>query len=404
MTATACFVTTLADNRVGFSEPTRGDSEGTVQRLEAYRRQLVYPRIEEHHGRIIRPGDNMLVEFASATEAVRCAVEVQRGVIDRNVGASLDRRITLGVGVDIGETAAIGDDLVSRVVAALPTDELASLVKPGSHRDGGDVAVRLAALAGPAGICISGKVRDAIGEQLPYTFTDIGKQNIDLRASQMHCYVMSADSPAAKPYVAGRKQGGVIRRSARLRSAAIAASLFANVGLGTAAIWMWLNAGSSTAPTRPPVPAGSHMAQASGTAELSALQSAALSSIEADSLTGALPPQPPSASNAAADKGALAPPAEPASPKTGSAVVLGEQAPSVPRTVPASVPAVIRGNQASSALQTTPESGMAVVRGNQAPSSLQVTPDSGAVVIRGNSGPSAPRGTSGSSKNAVSGS
>jgi adenylate cyclase len=211
MTATACFVTTLADNRVGFSEPPRGDSEGTVQRLEAYRRQLAYPRIEEHHGRIIRPGDNMLVEFASATEAVRCAVEVQRGVIDRNVGASLDRRITLGVGVDIGETAAIGDDLVSRVVAALPTDELASLVKPGSHRDGGDVAVRLAALAGPAGICISGKVRDAIGEQLPYTFTDIGKQNIDLRASQMHCYVMSADSPAAKPYVAGRKQGGVIR-------------------------------------------------------------------------------------------------------------------------------------------------------------------------------------------------
>ena len=255
MTATACFVTTLADNRVGCSEPVRDDAEGTVQRLEAYRRQLVYPRIEEHHGRIVRtPGDNMLVEFASATEAVRCAVEVQRGIIDRNVGTSLDRRITLGVGIDIGETAAIGDDLVSRVVAALPTDELASLVKPGSHRDGGDVAVRLAALAGPAGICISGKVRDAIGDQLPYAFADIGKQNIDLRASPMHCYVMSANAPPAKPYVARRKQRGATSRSARLRSAAIAASLFANVGLGTAALWMWLNADLATAPISAPVP------------------------------------------------------------------------------------------------------------------------------------------------------
>ena len=388
MTATACFVTTLADNRVGCSEPIGDDAEGTVQRLEAYRRQLVYPRIAEHHGRIVRTyGDNMLVEFASATEAVRCAVEVQRGIIDRNVGTSPDRRITFRVGVDTGETAAIGDDLVSRVVAALPTDELASLVKPG----GGDVAVRLAALADPAGICISGKVRDAIGDQLPYAFADIGKQNLDLRASPMHCYVMSADALAAKPYVAERKQRGATSRSARLRSAGIAASLFANVGLGTAALWMWLNADSATAPISAPVPASLHMPLGSGTEELSALQSAPLSSIAADSLTEAPPPQPPPASNAAADKGALAPPAEPASPHTASAVVPGKQAPSVLRTAPESVPAVIRGNQASSALQTTPDSGMAVVRGNPAPSSLQVTPDSGAVVIRGNSGPSTPR-------------
>jgi len=122
---------------------------------------------------------------------------------------------------------------VSRAVAALPTDELASLIKPGTniYSDGGNVPARLAALAEPAGICISGGIRDAIRDQLPYTFADIGKQNLDLRASPMHCYVMSADAVAAKPHVAERKQRGTPSRSVRLRSVGIAASLFATVGI-----------------------------------------------------------------------------------------------------------------------------------------------------------------------------
>jgi class 3 adenylate cyclase len=384
MAVTACFVTTLADASVGGSEFIKNDREDTVERMEAYRRQLVYPRVAEHHGRIVRTtGDRILVEFAGATEAVRCAAEVQQGRIDRNVDATLDRRITFRVGIDIRETAAIGDDLVSRAVAALPTEELASLVKPGTHRDGGDVAVRLAALAGSAGICISGKIREAIGDQLPYTFADIGEQSLDLRAPPVHCYVMSADVPAAKPPMGERKQSGASSGSARLRSAGIAASLFANVGLGTAGLWMWLNADSATTPTSPPVSAGLHMPFDGGTEELSALQAAPVNSIAADSLTGAPSRQPPPASDAATDKGALEPPSGPASPDTGLAAFLGKQAPSLLRTLPENVPAVIRGNQAQS--------------------SLQDTPDNGTVVIRGHSGPSKPRGTS-SSNNAVSGS
>ena len=142
----------------------------------------------------------------------------------------------------------------------MPTDELTRLIKPGTniHRDGVHVVARLAALAGPAGICISGRVQDAIRDQLPYTFADIGQQNLDLGAP-MHCYVMSADAVAAKPRVAGRMQRDATSRFARLRSAGIAACLFANVAIGAAALWAWLDADSSTAPIIAPVTAGLHM-------------------------------------------------------------------------------------------------------------------------------------------------
>ncbi len=402
MAATGRLITMLAANVVGYSGLVRGDEEGTLERLEADRHQLVYPRIAEHHGRIVRTsGDSLLVEFASAIEAVRCAVEVQRGTIDRNIGTSPDRRIRFRVGIDIGEMTANGDDLVSRAIATLPADKLASLIKPGTNIsvDGSNMAARLAAFAEPAGICISGKVRDAIRDQLPYTFADIGKQHFDFRAAPVQCYAMNADAMAAKPHVAAKKQRGSPRRSARLRSAGIAASLFATAGIWAAALWAWLEADS--APTTAPMTAGSPFV--SGTGEQSALQSAPVSSIAADSVTQA-PPQLPPASNIAADSGSQAPPAEPASPNTDSAMVRGKQAPSAPQTVPKSVPAVIRGNQASSALQTTPDNGMAVVKGNQAPSSLRVTPGSGTVVIRGNQAPSTPRVTPGNGSNVVSGS
>ena len=119
MAATGRLITMLAADMVSYSGVIREDETGILELLEADRDQLVYRRIAEHHGRIVRTsGDSLLAEFASATEAVRCAVEVQRGIIDRNIGISPYRRITLRVGVDIGEVAANGDDLVSRAVAA----------------------------------------------------------------------------------------------------------------------------------------------------------------------------------------------------------------------------------------------------------------------------------------------
>ena len=375
MAATGRLIAMLAADVVGYPGLIGTDEEGTLERLEAHRHQLLYPKITEHHGRIVRAaGDSLLVEFASPTEAVRCAVEVQRGMIDRNIGTSPDRRITFRVGVNIGGVTAVGDDLVSRTVAALPTDKLANLIKPGTKifGDGGSIAVRLAALADPAGICISGTVRDAVGDQLPYTFEDIGKQNLDIGAAPVHCYAMSAGAVASRPGIAAQKQRGSTSGRMRLGSAAAAASVFAMVGVCAAALWAWFGVNSSTAPIPALVTVGSNMPSVSSTAGDSDTQAPSA-------------PHPPPASNTA-DRDTQAPSV--ILPNTGAAVVRGKQPPSALQTAPNSGTAVVRGNQAPSAVQSTPDSGTAVVRGNQPPSSRQTTPDSGTAVIRGNQAPS----------------
>src|SRR5271169_4758560 len=186
----------LAAEVVGYSRLIRADEKGALEQLEAHRDQFVYPKIAEHSGRIVRAtGDCLLVAFESPTEAVRCAVELQDGMIDRNIHTLPDRRITFRVGVNVGQVTANGDDLVSRAVAALPRDTLATLIKPGTefHGERGNIAVRLARLAEPSGICISGAVQDAIRDQLTYMFEDIGKQNLEVRAAPVHCYAMNAD-------------------------------------------------------------------------------------------------------------------------------------------------------------------------------------------------------------------
>ena len=211
MTDTGRLVVMLAADVVGYSSLIAADEEGTLERLEAHRHEFVNPKIAEHHGRIVRAtGDSLLVEFASPTEAIQCAVEVQREMIDRNIGAALDRRIAFRIGVHIGEVTVIGDDLVSRAVAALPLDRLANLIRPGSETNGdaSKVAARVAALADPGGICISDTVWDAIRDQLPYCFADIGKQKLDIGAAPLHCYAMSAEFVTSRPRGAAPNQTG----------------------------------------------------------------------------------------------------------------------------------------------------------------------------------------------------
>jgi adenylate cyclase len=83
------------------------DEEGTLARLRAHRRALVDPKIKEHHGRIVKTtGDGMLVEFASVVDAVRCAVEVQRGMAERNAGVPQDKRIEFRSGINLGDIIA----------------------------------------------------------------------------------------------------------------------------------------------------------------------------------------------------------------------------------------------------------------------------------------------------------
>jgi class 3 adenylate cyclase len=207
MAAVGRLVVILAADVVGYSRLIVAGEESTLKRLEARRQQLVYSKVEEHNGRIVRAtGGSLLVEFASPTEAVRCAVEVQRGMIDRNIGAAADRRIAFRIGINIGEVTPTGDDLVSRAVAALPTDRLMTLVKPGTEIYGNSsrIAERIAAFAQPGGICISGAVWDAIRDQLPSAFEDLGKQNLDIGGGPVHCFAMRADSVAAGQRIAAQ--------------------------------------------------------------------------------------------------------------------------------------------------------------------------------------------------------
>ena len=155
-TATRRLAAILAADVAGYSRLMGADEEGTLNRLKAHRRELVDPKIREHHGRIVKTtGDGMLVEFSSVVDAVRCAVEIQRAMVDRNAEVPEDKRITFRIGVNLGDVIADGGDI---------------------YGDGVNIAARLEALAEPGGLCISRTVRDQIRDKLPYAFDDMGEQ------------------------------------------------------------------------------------------------------------------------------------------------------------------------------------------------------------------------------------
>jgi class 3 adenylate cyclase len=389
MAATGRLIVTLAAEVVGYATRIRADEKSTLEPLEAHRNQFVYPKIAEHSGRLVRAtGDCLLVEFESPTEAVRCAVELQRGMVDRNIRTLPDRRITFRVGVSVGEVTANDDDLVSRAVAALSRDSLAPLIKPGSefYGDPGNIAVRLAELAQPAGICISNAVQDAIRDRLPYMFEDIGKHNVEIGAAPVHCYAVNADFVAFKPRLAARSPQS---RAKRLRTAAVAVSVFATVGIWGAALLAWLGANSSTAVIPATVSAGSTVLSVGVTADGAALesssrQSAPMTSTAADTDTQAPPAsQTPLASSAVVDGGIQALSSRPASSDIDGVVVRGKQAQSALQTTRDNGRAAVSGIQAPAVVQTTLNSGVAVVWGNQAPSTLQIAPDAATDVVRG---------------------
>jgi len=134
------------------------DEAGTLARLRTHRRELIDPKIAEHKGRIVKTtGDGILIEFPSVVEAVAYAVAVQRGVAERNAGTSEDQRIVFRVGVNLGDVIVEDGDI---------------------HGDGVNVAARLEALAEPGGVCVSGTVRDHIGNRLDLAFNDMGDQSL----------------------------------------------------------------------------------------------------------------------------------------------------------------------------------------------------------------------------------
>ena len=148
----------LAADVAGYSRLMGADEEGTHERLKALRRELADPKIKEHRGRIVKTtGDGLLIEFASVVDAVRCAVEVQREMAERNADVSPDHRIEFRMGINLGDIIKDGRDI---------------------YGDGVNVAARLEALAEPGGICVSRVVRDQVRDKLAFSFEDMGEQQV----------------------------------------------------------------------------------------------------------------------------------------------------------------------------------------------------------------------------------
>ena len=148
----------LAADVAGYSRLIGNDEEGTLAALKACRRELIDPKIAEYRGRIVKTtGDGALVEFASAVDAVRCAVEIQRAMADRNAHQPDGRRIEFRIGINVGDIVSDEGDIFG---------------------DGVNVAARLEGLADPGGICVSGRVCEDVSGKLDISFEDAGEQQL----------------------------------------------------------------------------------------------------------------------------------------------------------------------------------------------------------------------------------
>ena len=143
---------------VGYSLLMGRDDSATLAGLKAHRQDIIDPKIAEYGGRIVKTtGDGLLLEFPSVVDAVRCAVDVQRGMAERNAGVPAEQRIEFRIGINVGDIIIDGDDIFG---------------------DGVNVAARLQTLAEPGGICVSKVVRDQVLDKLSFTFEDLGAQQV----------------------------------------------------------------------------------------------------------------------------------------------------------------------------------------------------------------------------------
>src|SRR5215472_14581239 len=185
----------LAADVAGYSRLMGADEEGTHERLQTHLRELVNPKIADHRGRIVKnTGDGFLAEFQSVVDAVRCAVEVQRGMIDREPEVPEDRRIRFRIGVNLGDVIAEGEDIFG---------------------DGVNIAARMEGLAEPAGILISNTVYDHVRDRLPFAFEDLGEQQVKNIARPVRVYALRpetiADLPrAGMPITPSRRRHSVV--------------------------------------------------------------------------------------------------------------------------------------------------------------------------------------------------
>ena len=180
----------LAADVAGYSRLMGVDEEGTLAALKAYRRELVDPKISEHRGRIVKTtGDGVLVEFASAVDAVRCAMEIQHSMAERNAEIPEDHRIEFRIGINIGDIIIDEGDIFG---------------------DGVNVAARIETLAKPGAICLSDNAYQQIKGKLAVDVSDIGEKALKNIAQPVRVYEVRVDGAATRPAVPDRPSIAVL--------------------------------------------------------------------------------------------------------------------------------------------------------------------------------------------------
>jgi class 3 adenylate cyclase len=172
-------VAIVAADIAGYSRLMGADEEGTLTQLKACRRDLIDPSIARHRGRKVKTtGDGILIEFSSPVEAVRWAIEMQHGMIERNADIPDDKRIRFRIGINLGDVIIDDEDL---------------------YGDAVNIAARLENLAEPGGICISRAVREQIRDRLALPFADGGEQSFKNIARPVRVYVLRSEVVAELP-------------------------------------------------------------------------------------------------------------------------------------------------------------------------------------------------------------
>src|SRR5215471_13168143 len=212
----------LAADVAGYSRLMGADEEGTHERLKAHFAELVDPKIKKHRGRTVKKtGDGFLAEFPSVVDAVRCAAEVQCGMIDREPEVTEERRIRLRIGINLDDVIVEEHDIFG---------------------DGVNVAARLEAMAEPGGICVSRVVRDQVRDRLDYTFVDMGEQQVKNIARPIRVYALHRENNARLPTPAVTPLRNIPISAGRGRTILplVAAAVAALLVIAVAAWWLWL--------------------------------------------------------------------------------------------------------------------------------------------------------------------
>jgi adenylate cyclase len=177
MTETRKLAAILVANVVGYSRLAGADEDRTLSRLRGLRSDLIDPAIAAHRGRVVkRTGDGSIIEFRSVVDAVRCAIEVQHGMVERNAGVPAERRIEFRVGIHLGD------------VVEEPDGDLMG--------DGVNVAARLESIAKPGAICLSEDAYRQVKGRLDLAVADLGPMQLKNIAEPIRVYSLEVGKPA----------------------------------------------------------------------------------------------------------------------------------------------------------------------------------------------------------------